>query len=166
MSRSLIALLFTAVALLFVLPLAPAVAADQFCSAWSTAKVEREEGRQWTASICARRKDRDASLEIVCFGGKWNIRYLPVLPDDLAPTDGTGDFVFQTSSHQSHVGLGYEGLAGAFATVLDRRHPLFEMIMSGDELSIIDTKSKVATQSYTLSNSRQALTKLGAKCRR
>jgi hypothetical protein len=162
MSRFPIAVL-AALALSFMT--GPSVAAGQSCSAWSTAKVEREEGKQWTASVCTRRKDRDASLEIVCFGDKWNIRYLPVLTDDFAPTDGTRDFVFRTSNGKHPVGLGYEGLDGAFATVLSHRHPLFEMIMSGDELSIVDTKSKVDTQSYTLKSSRQALTKLGMKCR-
>lgn len=144
---------------------APAHAAQSSCNAWHVAKVDREEGQRWTASVCAKRKDRDAFLEIVCYGDKLNIRYQPVLPEGGDPKDGMSDFVFKTSSGQRRVALGFEGLDGAFATDLDRRHPLFEMMMSGDRLNIRDSKAKVATQSYTLAGSRKALTTLMRSCR-
>lgn len=143
----------------------PVGAQQSSCSAWDVAKVEREEGRQWTASVCAKRQDRDAILEIVCYGDKLNIRYQPVLPEGGDPKDGMSDFVFKMSSGERRVALGFEGLDGAFATDLDRRHPLFEMMMGGDQLSIRDTKGKVAAQTYTLTGLRKALTRLMAKCR-
>lgn len=144
---------------------APGHAAQPSCNAWQVAKVEREEGKRWTASVCAKRKGRDAFLEIVCYGAKWNIRYQPVLPDSHNPGDGMSDFVFKTSAGARRVALGFEGLDGAFATDFDRRHPLFEMMMRGDRLSIRDTTAKVAMQSYTLSGSRKALSKLMRNCR-
>ena len=143
----------------------PAHAAQGSCNAWAVAEVEREEGKRWTASVCAKRKDRDAFLEIVCYGGKLNIRYQPVLPDGQDPKDGMSDFIFNMSSGQRRVALGFEGLDGAFATDLDRRHPLFEMMMRGDRLSIRDSKAKVATQTYTLDGSCKALSRLLARCR-
>ena len=145
--------------------LATTASATSSCGVWSTSKDRREEGRQWTASICAPGKGRDALLEIVCSGDNLNIRYLPVLPDDADPKDGMQDFVFSTSTGSRRVALGYEGLDGAFATNLDRRHPLFEMIMSGDELTIRDGNRKVATQLYTLKGSRKAVSKLMRMCR-
>ena len=145
---------------------APLVAAQQpSCARWGVAMVQREEGRQWTASVCTPRKTRDALLEIVCAGGDLNIRYQPVLRDGTDPADGMRDFDFAMSSGTRRVALGFEGLDGAFATDLDRRHPLFEMLMSGDRLRIRDTRGAVATHSYTLAGSRKALTKLMAQCR-
>lgn len=135
------------------------------CRGWDVAKVEREEGRQWTASVCTPRRTRDALLEIVCSGGDLNIRYQPVLPESRSGGDGLRDFIFEVSSGRRRVALGYEGLDGAFATDLDRRHPLFEMIMRGDRLRIRDTRGLVATHSYTLAGSRKAITQLIAQCR-
>ncbi len=147
-------------------PLGVATAAQaSACRGWAVAKVEREEGRQWTASVCTPRQTRDALLEIVCSGGDLNIRYQPVLPESRSGADGLRDFIFEMSSGRRRVALGYEGLDGAFATDLDRRHPLFEMLMRGDRLRIRDTRGAVATHSYTLAGSRKALTKLMAQCR-
>lgn len=140
-------------------------AAQGTCRSWSAAKVEREEGPRWTASVCAKQKGRDAILEIVCFGSQWNIRYLPVLPQNQDFGDTIGDFVFRTSTGSRRVALGFEGMDGAFATDLDNRHPLFEMLMSGDKLAISDTSRKVATQTYPLNGSRAALTKLKKRCK-
>lgn len=153
--------LATACALLA--PAAPALA--ESCRTWDIAKVEREEGRQWTASVCTPRAQRDALLEIVCSGDNLNIRYQPVLPENHAPPDGMRDFVFATGGDTRRVALGFEGLDGAFATDLDRRHPLFEEIMSGDRLAIRDPRGKVATHRYTLAGSRKAVTRLLKECR-
>lgn len=143
-----------------------AAMAEDACTTWSTAKVQREEGRQWTASVCAKRKDRDALLEIVCAGGKWNVRYLPVVSDSFNPGNALIDFTMTASSGERRLPMGFEGMDGAFTTDLDHRHPVFEMLMSGDQLTISEASGKVADQSYTLKGSRQALTRLKAQCGR
>lgn len=160
-----LAVLLAALAGLVVLPVAPALA-DSACTAWSTAKAEREEGKQWTAVVCAKRKDRDALLEIVCSAGKWNVRYQPVLPDSYNPGDQLKDFDFATSTGTRRLALGFEGMDGAFATDLDPRHPLFEMLMSGAAVEIRSADASVPAQSYTLSGSRKALTSLSNRCGR
>lgn len=150
-------------ALIAIVTAIPATA-QQSCDAWQMARVQREEGRAWTASVCAPRKDRDAHLEIVCFGEKINIRYMPVLPDGADPLDTRWTFTLATSTGSHSLPMTFEAMDGAFTAYLDTAHPVFETIMSGAELTLREARGRVPETIYTLRGSRAAVSRLIGQC--
>jgi hypothetical protein len=140
-----------------------AVAAS--CNTWSAAVVEREEGRALTASVCAPGQDRDSVLEIVCFGEQVNLRYLVVVAGNTDPKVLKQDFIFKTGTSSRRVFMQFEGLDGAFTAYLPASHPLFETMMSGDDLSVAATKERLPEPRFTLKGSRKAISKVVSSCR-
>lgn len=155
------AIAFSAVTLSQTMPLA----AKQSCDRWTAAMEQREEGKAMTASVCATGADRDNILELVCFGDQINVRYLVMIKNDAEPKFQMQGVVFQSGNKRRLISMAYEGLDGAFAAYLPKSHPLFEMLMSGDQLELSATRDKLRVPAFTLRGSRKAISLVMSRCR-
>lgn len=139
------------------------VHAQEACGQWH-ASVSRlaGEGEAMNARTCSEGTGPASDFEISCSGSELNLRFMPRLAGDYVGE--AQDFLFSAGSASRLVFLGFEGLDGAFATNLDPRHPIFEMMKAGAVLTVSDPRRVLSDYRIALSGSRKALDTVIASC--
>lgn len=146
---------------------APAMAQNNACSAWTFALEQEEVGKVWSASVCAAEKSAkdtgDTHLSLSCIGSSINLRYMPVVEGDFE--NQKLNFVFSNGASQVALLLAYEAMDGAFAGNVAVRGKLAALLRKGAELTVSNLEGKVPEKRFTLKGSGKSLAALAAKCK-
>ncbi|MEO1281411.1 MAG: hypothetical protein AAFV69_06730 [Pseudomonadota bacterium] len=133
------------------------------CSAWDLSVQQQEEGREWTASVCASKQDTNTILEVRCFGSDVGVRYMPAV--DFPFPDKGRDIEYVVDGRVRPVFVQYEGMDGALSAYIPFDHTVVQMLKSGANVEIRDPESVAPTRTFILTGARKAIDGLVSRCR-
>ncbi|MEO1206175.1 MAG: hypothetical protein AAFV45_07575 [Pseudomonadota bacterium] len=131
------------------------------CTAWDLSVQEQEEGRELTASACAK-QDTNTILELRCFGPDVGVRYVPAAEFEFGEKDRDIEYVVDSKARP--VFVQYEGIDGALGAYVPHDHTVIKMLKAGTSVTIRDPLGVAPEQTFTLKGAGNAIAHLIAKC--